>query len=87
MDDIIVWGKSPEEHDERLKKCLARIDEANLTVNPNKCKFNVFSLNFFGFRISADGMLPIEANLKCLKVSKDPTNVAEVFRFLAWGRG
>ncbi len=41
QDDIIVWGSSKEEHDERLKAVLDRIRAANLKLNKEKCVFCV----------------------------------------------
>ncbi len=41
QDDIIVWGSSKEEHDERLKAVLDRIRAANLKLNKEECIFCV----------------------------------------------
>ncbi|XP_015755918.1 PREDICTED: uncharacterized protein LOC107335405 [Acropora digitifera] len=36
-DDLVVHGKSIEEHDQSLHKVLQRLEEKNLTLNPMKC--------------------------------------------------
>ncbi|KAK3727484.1 hypothetical protein QZH41_006425 [Actinostola sp. cb2023] len=36
IDDILVWGRTREEHDERLEKTLQRARESNLKLNPDK---------------------------------------------------
>ena len=41
MDDIIVWGSTVEEHDERLMKALERLSEVGLVLNAEKCVFLV----------------------------------------------
>lgn len=41
MDDIIVWGSTREEHDERLRKVLDKTREVNLKLNKDKCEFGV----------------------------------------------
>ena len=41
IDDILVWGKSKEEHDQRLKAVLRCCKEINLILNKDKCKFGV----------------------------------------------
>ena len=39
MDDIIVYGANQAEHDERLEAVLVRLQEANVTLNAEKCQF------------------------------------------------
>ena len=39
-DDILVYGKSPEEHDNILKQVLSRLREKGLTLNKKKCAFS-----------------------------------------------
>ena len=36
-DDIIIHGRSVDEHDARLKKTMERIQEKGLTLNRKKC--------------------------------------------------
>jgi hypothetical protein len=38
-DDILVWGRSVEEHDCRLNAVLSRLDQVNITLNEAKCRF------------------------------------------------
>jgi len=39
QDDIIVIGRSLEEHKANLKEVFRRLKEANLRLNPEKCQF------------------------------------------------
>ena len=39
MDDVLVYGKSQNEHDERLEAVLKRIEECGMTLNSEKCDF------------------------------------------------
>ena len=39
IDDILIHGQTQEEHDERLKAVLQRLQDANLTLNAKKCVF------------------------------------------------
>ena len=48
MDDIIVWGKTIEEHDQRLKAVLETIRRANLKLNKSECVFGEHELTFLG---------------------------------------
>lgn len=39
IDDIIVCGKTREEHDERLKRTLETLSRKGLILNKEKCVF------------------------------------------------
>jgi hypothetical protein len=41
-DDIIVFGKNEEEHDEALHRVLRRLEDDGLTLNVNKSVFKFF---------------------------------------------
>ncbi len=45
-DDIIVFGKTQQEHDHNLNTVLARIQDCGLTLNGDKCKFSVSDVTF-----------------------------------------
>ena len=48
MDDILVFGKSYHEHDQRLRAALKRIRNAGLTLNKEKCQFSQTEVKFLG---------------------------------------
>ena len=48
-DDIIVHGKTAEQHDTRLEKAFGRIQEKGLPLNKEKCKFLVLRLQPYRF--------------------------------------
>ena len=48
-DDILIYGKTQEEHDRTLKKVFTRLKEKNLTLNRIKCEFNKDTIEFYGF--------------------------------------
>ena len=37
IDDILIWGRSKEEHDQHLKMALKRCEDIGLTLNEDKC--------------------------------------------------
>ena len=47
-DDILVWVRSMEEHDRRLKAVLSRLDQVNITLNEAKCRFRQAKIRFMG---------------------------------------
>ena len=55
-DDIIVWGSTDEEHDDRLNALFARLSSKGLTVNPAKCLYKQDSLWFYGYTLTSQGL-------------------------------
>lgn len=82
MDDIIVYGKSAEEHDENLHKTLQIIKESGLKLNEDKCEFRKSTLNYFGHVLSADGKSPDPCKVKAIRELPAPTNVPELRRVI-----
>lgn len=58
QDDIIVGGKTKEEHDCILAMVLRRLSEHSFKVNNNKSQIGLLAVNFLGFRITAGKLLP-----------------------------
>ena len=77
-DDIIVHGKSREEHDTALRNCLKRLQEKGLTLNAKKCSFLQPTLEFFGQIFSAEGTRPDPKRVTDLQNMPTPTNAQEV---------
>ncbi|KAK9722338.1 hypothetical protein QE152_g19754 [Popillia japonica] len=48
-DDILIFGKSQEEHYVALESVLERLKSA-LTLNERKCAFKETNIHFLGFR-------------------------------------
>ena len=55
MDDVIVTGRTIEEHNNNLEALLSRIQQFGFHLRIEKCRFAVPSLNYLGFIISAEG--------------------------------
>ena len=81
-DDIIVFGKSVDEHDDGLNKVLKRLAENNITLNIQKCEFDRESIEFYGYVFSKDGMIPAPNKIDALKNAAHPTDMKSVRSFL-----
>ena len=55
INDVIISGRSQQEHDERLRSVLERMQEAGFTLN-EKGVFSVGTLRFLGHIISQEGI-------------------------------
>ncbi|XP_075560013.1 uncharacterized protein LOC142591589 [Dermacentor variabilis] len=56
MDDILVWGKTRQEHDTNLTALLERCRERNLKLNKKKCQFLQASVRYMGHLLTAEGL-------------------------------
>ncbi len=77
-DDIIVYGKTREDHDANLEKCLQRLSDKGLRLNQSKCTFLNKTLDFFGQVFSEGGTKPDPKRVKDLREAPTPTSIHDV---------
>lgn len=82
IDDIIIWGTGQADHDTNLLATLSTLDQSNCTLNPNKCKFSVSKINFYGLELSSQGVKVMGDKIIALKSSKPPTTPKEIQSFM-----
>ena len=82
VDDILVHGKTRDEHDTRLKKVIETVNEAGLTLNYQKCQFQKEELTYFGHVVGAKGIRPDPEKVRALVDMPSPTKVEELRRVL-----
>ena len=56
IDNILIYSRNKREHSKHVHKILAKLKEASLYMNAEKCEFNVEKTTFLGFIISADSI-------------------------------
>ncbi|GBL92230.1 Transposon Ty3-I Gag-Pol polyprotein [Araneus ventricosus] len=56
LDDIIIVGRTFEEHLNNLRKVFQRLQNANLKLSPKKCRFFQKEVTYLGHVISAEGL-------------------------------
>ena len=81
-DNILVWGKTPEEHLANLDRCLTRLEDCGLTLRREKCTFGATSVTWFGWVFSASGMSADPKKLEAIKTAGRPESVDDVKSFL-----
>ncbi|XP_033725232.1 uncharacterized protein K02A2.6-like [Pecten maximus] len=82
MDDVIVHGSSQDEHDQRLREAVRVLSESGMTLNSDKCEFNMSKLVFMGHVLSEKGIGPSEVKVKAVLDAREPTTASEVRSFL-----
>lgn len=82
MDDILVFGKSFKDHDEHLKETLCKLQEANLTLNEEKCEFTKPYEEFLGIIVNAEGIKVDPKKVEAITKMTAPKDPSELRRFL-----
>lgn len=84
LDDIIIFGKTLEEHNKNLSVVFERLRETNLKLNPQKCNFLKTELLYLGHLVSAEGVKPDPSKIEIIKHWSSPQTADEVKRFVAF---
>ena len=82
LDDVIVFGKTLTEHNDRLKTVLTRFRDNNLRVKLAKCVFASPQVTYLGHCISQQGVSPDPTKLTAVAEIPLPSNIKEVRTFL-----
>ncbi|XP_064468401.1 uncharacterized protein K02A2.6-like [Ornithodoros turicata] len=82
QDDIIVFGRTKDEHDQNLQRVLSRLQNAGITLNTKKCAFSRNEVKFLGHIVSDQGIKVDPEKLKAVIQLRPPQNVSEVRSFL-----
>ena len=77
-DDILVFGKTQEEHDSSLKKVFQRLRDKGLTLNKKKCEFNKDKLELLGYVFSCEWISAGPKKVESVINLPTPSTVSEV---------
>ena len=83
IDDILVYSKTKEEHDQYLRIVLQTLREHQLFAKFSKCEFWLEKVTFLGHIISKDGLTVDPAKVGAIAKWKRAENPTEVRNF--WG--
>ena len=84
LDDIIIFGRTFEEHLTRLDHALNRLKSANVKLKPSKCAFGKRSVAFLGHIISELGISTDPEKIKRIPEWPRPRNVTELRALLGY---
>ena len=82
IDDVIVGMEIEEEHDDIVAEVIRRLEENDLYVKPEKCKWKVREVGFLGVVIEPDGIKMEEEKIKGVVEWPTPKCVKGVQKFL-----
>nr|GEY08225.1 putative reverse transcriptase domain-containing protein [Tanacetum cinerariifolium] len=82
IDDILVFSKSKEEHEDHLRTVLQILRQEKLYAKFSKCEFWLSSVAFLGHIVLAEGITMDPAKVEAITKWPRPTSVTEVRSFL-----
>jgi hypothetical protein len=82
IDDILIYLRSMEEHEEHLQIVPQWLREHQLYAKSSKCEFWIKEVPFLGHVISPEGIAVDPGKVKEVLEWKPPTTVSEVRNFL-----
>ena len=82
IDNILVATDIEEDHNELVEKVLRRLEENDLFVKPEKCKWKVREVEFLGVVIGPKGVEMQKKKVEGVLSWLAPRNVKKVQKFL-----
>ena len=82
IDDVIVGTETEEGHDELVAEVIKRLEENDLYMKPEKCKWKVREVGFLGVVIGPDGIRIEEEKVKGVLEWPTPKCVKDMQKFL-----
>ncbi|GJY08602.1 putative reverse transcriptase domain-containing protein [Tanacetum coccineum] len=82
IDDILIYSKNKEEHEEHLKLILELLKKEELYAKFSKCEFWIPKVQFLGHVIDSKGIHVDPAKIESIKDWASPKNATEIRQFL-----
>ena len=82
IDNIIIGTEGEEGHDELVGEVIKRLEENNLYIKPEKCKWKVREVGFLGVVIELEGIKMEEEKMKDVLDWLTPKCVKDMQKFL-----
>ena len=82
IDDVIVGTETEEGHDELVAEVVKRLEENDLYVKPEKCKWKVREVEFLGVVIGPEGIKVEKEKVKGVLEWPTPKCIKDIQKFL-----
>lgn len=82
LDDILVTGRTAEEHRQNLEMVLSRLQERGMRLRQDKCRLFQDSVDYLGHTIDAQGVHTSDKKVRAIVGAPSPRNIQELRSFL-----
>ena len=77
VDDLIVWARNDEEHDQRLIRVLDRARKVQLKLNKKKSRIRVKEVSYITHTLTSKGLKPDGEKVKAILQMPEPKTKQE----------
>ena len=81
LDDILIFSKTAEEHIGHVKAVLQALNDVDMILNIDKCKFFETEVRFLGHIVSTQGIRPDPRNVEKIMNWPTPRTITDVRGF------
>ncbi|XP_046544508.1 uncharacterized protein K02A2.6-like [Haliotis rubra] len=81
-DDILIYGRTLEEHNTHLRAALQRSRERGVKLNKDKCVIGVNEVTYFGHKFTSQGLMPDPVKVTAIVNMDPPANKEELLTIL-----
>ena len=78
LDDILLTGRTDDEHLSNLDKVLSRLAKAGMKLNVDKCTFMPPEVTYLGYRIDKEGLHAVNEKVQSIAMAPAPQNSKEL---------
>jgi hypothetical protein len=82
IDDILVYSKSVEKHEQHIRVVLGKLRAHRLYAMFSKCEFWLEKISFLGHILTTEGVAVDPRKVGTVSNWRQPTNVSEIRSFL-----
>jgi len=82
LDDILIYSKTKEEHNQHVRAVLQLLRENKLYAKESKCEFFKQSISFLGHVVGKDGISMEQDKVKAIEEWPIPSTITAVRSFL-----
>ncbi|XP_057444223.1 uncharacterized mitochondrial protein AtMg00860-like [Lotus japonicus] len=82
IDDILIYSKSKEEHEEHLRQVLEVLQEKELYANESKCELWMEEVKFLGHVISSKGVAVDPSKIESILAWEQPKTTSDIRSFV-----
>ena len=81
-DDVLIHGRTTEEHDHNLEKFLERCETTGIKLNQTKLELRMQNVTFMGHIISKDGLATDPEKVRAITEFPRPETLEQLRRFI-----
>ncbi|UPZ02464.1 reverse transcriptase domain-containing protein [Klebsiella pneumoniae] len=82
IDDILIYSKTKEEHEQHLRAILELLKEEKLYAKFSKCEFWLREVQFLGHVVNENGIHMDPTKIEAIKNWETPKTPTEIRQFL-----